>query len=117
MTGGGDVNFPDDENGDVFRRMQQSGFDFALPHDVEFFAFFATETDADACAMMFVADRAAGDPLVGIETRPSHRGGMEPELVRRMVLTHDAVTAFERLFRQRADAHGGTLDGWGVLQA
>ena len=67
--------------------------------------------------MTFVADRTAGDPLVDIETPPSHRGGTELELDRRMRLARERATAFERLFRQRAEAHGGTLDDRGVMQA
>jgi hypothetical protein len=97
--------------------MQASGFDFTVPHDVEFFAAFPTEANADAVAMMFVADRDAGDLLVNIETRPSHRGGMSLQLVRRLRLTHAGVTALERLFRQRTELQGGALDGWGVLRA
>ena len=41
------MTFPDDENGDVLRRMQADGFDFTQPHNIEFFAIFPTEEDAD----------------------------------------------------------------------
>jgi hypothetical protein len=107
MTRAGDVVSPD----------ATVGIRIHGAHDVEFLAFISTPSDADASAMRFVADRAAGDPLVGVETRPCHRGGIDLQLVRRMMLARDAVTAFERLFRQRAQAHGGTLDGWGVRPA
>ncbi len=110
------MNFPKDENGDVFRRMQASNFDFTKQHDVEFFAVFRTEEAADSVAMEFVADRKAGEHLVNIETRPADSGGMELELVKRMIVTHEAVTEFEERLASRVSKHDGYMDGWGVLQ-
>ncbi|WP_115527998.1 MULTISPECIES: ribonuclease E inhibitor RraB [Xanthomonas] len=110
------MNFPRDENGDVLRRMQASNFDFSKKHDVEFFAVFRTEEAAYYVAMEFVADRKAGEHFVNIETRPADSGGMELELVKRMIVTHDAVTEFEERLASRVSRHDGYMDGWGVLQ-
>ncbi len=110
------IEFPFDSNGDVFRRMQASGFDFSKPHDVEFFAVFRTEAEADEVAQLYLADHKAGERLVNIETRPAESGGMELELVKSMLLTHGAVTAFESVLRERVATRDGYLDGWGVLQ-
>ncbi len=110
------MNYPNDENGDVFRRMRDSGFDFTKPHDVEFFAVFRTEEAADAVAFEFVADRKAGESLVNIETRPAESGGMELELVKRMIVTYEAVTEFEKRLANRVSKHDAYMDGWGVLQ-
>lgn len=110
------MHFPDDENGDVLRRMQDAGFDFSLPHDVEFFAVFRTEAAADTVARQFVADRAGGEAIVAIETRPADPGGMELMVVKSMLVTHDNVTAFESRLAQRVSLHDGYMDGWGVLQ-
>lgn len=65
---------PDDENGNVLRRMQSSGFDFTKPHDVEFFAVFRTEAMADSVARQYVADSKAGDKIKWIDTKPAKRG-------------------------------------------
>jgi len=111
------MEFPNDDNGDVFRRMREAAVDFATPHDVEFFAVLPTEAAAEAVAMLYVADRARGEALVNIETRPAEDGGMELELVKRMLLTHADVTAFKQCLAERVGAHGGDLDGWGVLQS
>ena len=108
--------YPDDVNGDVFRRMRAANFDFTEPHDVEFFAVFSTEEGADSVAMEYAADHKAGDHLVNIETRPAESGGMELELVKRMILTHEAVTEFEQRLAARVAKHDGYLDGWGVVQ-
>ncbi|OYY73220.1 MAG: hypothetical protein B7Y40_10420 [Gammaproteobacteria bacterium 28-57-27] len=110
------MHFPNDENGDVLRRMEASGFDFSVPHDVEFFAVFRTEAEADTVARQFVADRTGGDPVVAIETQPAERGGMELMVVKSMVVTYENVSAFEQRLAQRVSQHDGYMDGWGVLQ-
>jgi len=108
--------FPDDENGDVLRRMEASGFDFSVPHDVEFFAVFRTEYEADVVARQFVADRTGGEPITAIETRPAENGGMELMVVKSMLVTHENVSSFEARLAERVSRHDGYMDGWGVLQ-
>ena len=110
------MTFPDDENGDVLRRMEASAFDFSRPHNVDFFAIFRTKEIADVVAKQFVADHNAGERLVSIETRPSDKGGMELMIVKSMLVTYENVTNFENLLAQRVAQHDGYLDGWGVMQ-
>jgi hypothetical protein len=110
------MQYPQGVSGDVFRRMQASGFDFSKHHDVEFFAVFRTEAEADFVAKQYLADHKAGRCLVNIETRPAREGGMELLLVKNMLLTYDGVTQFERELDERVSAHDGYLDGWGVMQ-
>lgn len=62
--------YPDDLNGDVFRRMEESGFNFSKEYIVDFHAVFATESEADQIAKMYVADFKAGEQLTNIEARP-----------------------------------------------
>jgi len=108
--------FPDDENGDVLRRMQQHGFDLTKAYPIEFFAVYATEEDADIVARQYLADHKTGDRLENIETRPHDVGGMELLLVKQMMPTHENITAFETLLAERTASVEGYLDGWGVLQ-
>lgn len=110
------MQFPDDANGDVFRRMQQHGFDFAVEHVVDFHAVFATEAEADQIARMYVADHKAGDKLSNIETKPYEKGGMELILSKRMHVTYENVTSFESKLAARVSQVDGYLDGWGVGQ-
>lgn len=110
------MQFPNDVNGDVFRRMQSSGFDFSKPHDVEYFAVFRTEEEAVSVAKQYVADHKAGDKLKNIETKPAESGGMELQLVKTMLVTYENVTTFESNLADRVSKHDGYLDGWGVLQ-
>lgn len=110
------MEFPADENGDVLRRMEASGFDFSALHDVEFFAVLRTEHEADVVARQFVADRATGETIVAIETQPADKGGMELMVVKSMLVTHENVSAFELRLAQRVSQHDGYMDGWGVMQ-
>ncbi len=41
---------------------------------------------------------------------------MELTLSKKMLVTFDAVSAFEAKLRERVSAVDGYLDGWGVLQ-
>ena len=111
-----EMEFPQDANGDVLRRMQNSNFDFSKAHDVEFFAVFRTEAEAKIVANQYLADHKTGHKLVNIETRPAESGGMELVLVKNMLLTHSNVTAFESSLQKRVSEYDGYLDGWGVLQ-
>ena len=110
------MKYPDDVNGDVFRRMQDSGFDFTVEHIVDFYSVFASEAEADQIARMYLADHKAGELLTDIETRPHEEGGMELILSKRMLVTYEAITEFEKKLRERVSRVEGYLDGWGVLQ-
>ncbi len=41
---------------------------------------------------------------------------MELELVKRMIVTYEAVTEFEKRLANRVSKHDAYMDGWGVLQ-
>ena len=110
------MHFPDDENGDVPRRMAASDFPFDQPHDVDFFAVFASNEDAKLVATQYIADHEAGDPMAAVSTGAHHRAGTELKLVKKMLVTHENVTAFENRLAERCRRNGGELDGWGVLQ-
>ena len=110
------MSYPDDANGDVFRRMEADQFDFDQEHVVDFFAILENEADADYVAMQFVADHEAGDEYATIETRPHDEGGTELTLSKRMLVTYTAVCAMEDLLATRVAEVEGYLDGWGVMQ-
>ena len=108
--------YPDDVNGDVFRRLEKSDFDFSKDHSVEFFAVFATEEEADKIARMYVNDHENDFILKNIETRPYEKGGMELELVALMKITYRSIVDFENKFQERVATVEGYLDGWGIWQ-
>ena len=110
------MTYPNDENGDVFRRMEANGFDFSKEHVVDFHAVMATEEEADKVARMFLADHKAGQKLENIETKPHDVGGMCLDIAKKMILTYESVTEFESLLAERISQFEGHLDGWGVMQ-
>ena len=107
--------YPNDDNGDVFRRLEEDGFDFSLEYEVDFFAIYATEVEADIVAKQYAGDWKSGQKFKNIETRPSDKGGMELELVPIMKVTYANVIAFEKKLLERTEKVKGYLDGWGVL--
>lgn len=109
------MSFPDDENGDVFRRMEASCFNFSIPHNVDFFAVLPNMEEADAVAKQFIAGHDAGEPIVSVETCPGEKGA-ELTIVKAMLVTYENVTQFEKLLARRVARHDGYVDGWGVMQ-
>lgn len=109
--------FPDDVDGDVFRRMQASGFDFSVPHPVEFFAVFADAEAANRVAEQYIEEhQRGGDQLAHVRTTGRENGETELFIAKTMTVTYEAVTAFEARLTERAAQNGGRPDGWGVLQ-
>jgi len=111
-----DADYTDDINGDVFRRMETSGFNFEKEHVVDFHAVMETEEDADKIAQMYLADDIDGEKIIGVETKPFDEGGMEINLEVRMIVSYERVTKFEAVLAERVSQFEGYLDGWGVLQ-
>ena len=107
--------YPNDDNGDVFRRLEEDNFDFSLEYPVDFYAVYATEEDADAVAKQFASEWNAGQTFKNIETRPAEKGGMELELVPIMKVTYENIVSFEKKLAERTSKVNGYLDGWGVF--
>ena len=107
--------YPDNANGDLFRKLESENFDFANEYSIEFFAVFATEEEAEKVGYMYVDDKKNGVNMKNIETRPYDKGGMELELVVVMKPTYENVVAFERKLQERVSTVEGYLDGWGFL--
>jgi hypothetical protein len=110
------MNYPNNENGDVFRRMEAHNFDFSKKHVVDFHAVLSTEDAASQIGRMYLADHHSGDKFVNIETKPHQIGGMELLLSKEMLVTYDAISEFEKELAARVAKFEGYLDGWGVLQ-
>ena len=110
------MQFPDDENGDVLRRMAASAFDFSLAHDVDFYALFRLKEDAARVARQLAEADRAENSLTSVTTDTHQDGATELKIVRKMLVTHDSVTTFERYLGEICQRHGGELDGWGVMQ-
>jgi hypothetical protein len=103
--------FPDDENGDVLRRMLEDGDDLSKPRIVDFcFAF----TDRSK-AVEFTTKVDERDLEVCISFY-EERAGWQVIVKRYMVPTHEDITKLEHSLTNRAKSVGGEADGWGCMQ-
>ena len=110
------MQFPDDTNGDVLRRMAASEFDFGQVHDVDFCAVFRVKEDAALVARQVVKADRSENSLASVTTDTQQDGAIELKIVRKMLVTHANITKFERYLGEICARHGGELDGWGVMQ-
>jgi hypothetical protein len=105
------MNFPNDENGDVLRRMHENGTDLNQPRKVDFIAVFPDEVSARTFGTHFAADN-----IVSFERTDCAEGlPWDVKVTRKMVPTHQAITDFEKMLAHVASGLGGRNDGWGTL--
>jgi len=103
--------FPDDENGDVLRRMFASGDNLLEPRVIDFSFTFIERSQA----LAFADAVNTQEFKVGISYY-EERGGWQVVVKKKMVPTHEDITALERLLTDRAKSVGGEADGWGCMQ-
>jgi hypothetical protein len=105
--------FPDDDNGEVLRRMQESGDDLAKARDMDYTVVLPDK----AAAQEF------GDHFHKLGYRVSaKRSNTVPQLpwdvvvVKSMLPTHAGITQFEQELQAAASSLGGRNDGWGCME-
>ena len=105
------MRFPNDENGDVLRRMAADGVDLASPRVVDFEHVFPSE----ASAKQFY-DTVKETVLEAKLLRSELNGERwEVQCRQRMIPTHTAITDTEVRLGAVAKHFGGHSDGWGSL--
>ena len=112
MTGTSN-DFPDDENGDVLRRMQQGGDDFTKARDVDFSVVFPDEGAAEEFADHM---RQAG---FTVSVEDWDRNGellWDVTVSRYMLPTHAGITEMEDRLEVAAAPLEGRNDGWGCIR-
>jgi hypothetical protein len=105
------TEFPNNENGDVFRRMVRDGDDISQPRMMDFCHVFPERRQALA-----FADMVDGRDL---EVCISYYEGADMWQVivhRFMIPTYNDVTALELSLASQAESVGGEADGWGCIQ-
>lgn len=112
-------SFPDDENGDVLRLMQEEGVDLSRPRTIEFEHVFPDENSARQFGES--VDQLVGSSLLyppeDEDPEEEIEDGEEWEVVCRvtMVPSHTNITGKERELAEIAVKFGGRADGWGSL--
>ena len=106
------MEYPNDENGDVLRRMAAHGDDLSKPRDVDFEHVLPSRRAAEEMA------RQARDRGYRAVVR---RSGLLSRsrcvtCTRELTPTHEAITAAEQTLAAIAGGLGGREDGWGCMQ-
>jgi hypothetical protein len=103
--------FPNDENGDVLQRMWDGGDDLSEPRIVDFCFIFPEEQQAAAFAGII------SDPAIKVSVSYYEEKAMWQAIAqRRMIPTHQDITAQELALTNYAESVGGSADGWGCMQ-
>jgi hypothetical protein len=104
--------FPNDENGDVLRRMQANGDDLRHPREIEFTVVFSIGISAEQFAEHFRAlgYRVSVEFAETVEEYP-----WDVVVANQMRPSHAEIGSFEDLLQSIAGPLGGRNDGWGCL--
>jgi len=103
---------PDDDNGDVLRRMETKGDDLSRPRNIDFTVVFPNEDSAERFSEYF---RGQGY-LVSIEFAKTVKDfPWDVVIVKHMVPSHKEIGDFEDLLQSAAQPLGGYNDGWGSI--
>lgn len=106
------MEYPDDANGDVLRRMEAQGDDLTCPRNVEFTAVFPDENTAKKFAEHFSTLGYA----VSVElSQTVMKFPWDVVVVKHMVPKHEDIGAFETSLERVASNLGGRNDGWGCV--
>jgi hypothetical protein len=109
MTSG--RRFPDDENGDVLRRMAARGVDLVSPRVIDFDHRFPNESAAKR--FLEAVERTVHEAML---IAPEDEGSdWEVKCRQRMVPSHAAITETEERLGAVARRFEGDADGWGTM--
>jgi hypothetical protein len=106
------ASWPDDADGDVFRRLAASGFSFHMPHPVEYNVDFHSWPPPKAALSALAA--AFGE----LELHPPD-GELPGHVLFREhgLVSYPRVVEVQRLATQAVAAHQGVCESWGILHA
>ena len=107
------ASLPDDENGDVLRRMQESGDDLSKPRDIDFTVVLPDKAAAQAFGDRFheLGYRISAEKSNTVPQLP-----WDIVVTKFMVPSHAGITQFEQELQAVASPLGGRNDGWGCYE-
>ena len=103
---------PDDDNGDVLRRMESKGDSLTQPRNIDFTVVFPEQVSAEKFAAHF------RDQGYTVSVEGSDREGEFPwdvVVVKYMIPSYQEIGDFEESLQTVADTLGGHNDGWGCI--
>ncbi len=105
-------DFPDDDNGDVLRRLQKNGDNLTESRVVDFTVVFATEESAQEFAEHFLRH---GYKVSVRNSNCVQDLPWDAVVEKNMVPSHGGITQFEEELQEIAEGLGGRNDGWGCF--
>lgn len=106
------MEFPDDENGDVLRRIHARGDTLTVPRDIDFSIVFPEEFSAQR---FIDAIRPHFDLVRYTQMETSRRLKWDVTATRHMLPSHRDITTTEEFLAAAAEPFGGENDGWGCF--
>ena len=106
------MTWPLDADGDVFRRLDASEFDFRQVHLIDFNVDFAAWPPPDAA---IAALRENYPDLIIFE--PDEHGEGYIRFKIKSVLTYELVVFVQKSVSALVVPYGGTCESWGVMQS
>ena len=103
---------PNDDNGDVLRRMEEQGDDLTRARDIDFSVIFPVESAAEQFAEYFRTQGLAASVYFAETMRESP---WNVNVVRHMTPSHQEIGDFETTLQKFANTLGGRNDGWGCF--
>jgi len=103
---------PNDDNGDVLRRMEAKGDSLTLPRDIDFTVVFRDEVGAERFAEHF---RSQGYKVSVELAGTREEFPWEVVVVKHMTPSHQGIGDFETSLQELAEQLGGHNDGWGCI--
>ena len=103
---------PDDDNGEVLRRLEAKGDELSKPRNVDFSVVFPSKDAAEKFAEHFSAQSYETSVYFAED---SNDLPWNVNVVKPMALSYDAIVSFEAFLQEVADTLGGQNDGWGCF--
>jgi hypothetical protein len=107
------MEFPDDENGDVLRRMLADGDNLSVSRDIDFLVVLPDEGAAQRFVEV-ISSRFDRVRYSEMETSRPLKWDVTATLD--MIPDHQVITAIEAFLANAAEPFGGKNDGWGCFR-
>jgi hypothetical protein len=104
------MEFPNDENGDVLRRMEKNGDKLDISRNIDFYFKFRS---MDA-AQDFVSHEIVTRNGFTFEVNKTD-SGVDVVAIKEMIPTYDNITTTEDDLGDAVICYGGEPDGWGSI--
>ena len=104
------ADWPDDADGGVFRRLRANGFNFSIPHTVDYNVDFPCwPPPAEAVERL----KAAHGQVELFEPEDGDLGHVQFQV--HALVSYESVTSVQRQVSAAMSQFGGVCESWGVL--